>query len=106
MTLFFTGLLLGILLGWLTLGGFLNPAAGQFIAAAGRVVVRILAVVLLAAGTGFFVWGTVGARAQERIAFSLAGTRFFEGASEARAWGSGLLAAGALSLALSFVRAG
>jgi hypothetical protein len=95
MALFFVGLLLGVLLGWLTLGCYLHPALG-------RVCVRIFAVACLSIGLGFLVWAIVGQALGQRI-HNFLGTDFITQSSDAVALGSGLLAAGIAALVLSFV---
>jgi hypothetical protein len=95
MALFFVGLLLGVLLGWLTLGCFLNPGLG-------RLCVRLFAVVALSIGLGFLVWAIVGQALGQRI-HNFLGTDLITQSSDAIAFGSGALAAGIAALVLSFV---
>ncbi len=104
MELFFLGLLLGVIVGWLTLGCYHNPAVRTMVAGIGRTVVWAFAVAAVSAGTGFLVWGIVAqARGEPIVFYPLPGHQLFRGSVEAIAWGAGLLVAGVAAFVLSFL---
>jgi hypothetical protein len=96
MELFFVGLLLGILLGWLTLGCYLNPTLG-------RVCIRVFAVVTLSIGVGFLVWAIVAQVMGQQTRVVSGSRELLSHNSETLALGSGFMVAGVAALVLSFV---
>jgi hypothetical protein len=95
MALFFVGLLLGILLGWLTLWSYLQPAVGRFC-------VRLLGVVATSLGVALLVWAIVAEALRQRV-HPVFGLDIVHESSEALALGSGFLVAGVTALVLSFL---
>jgi hypothetical protein len=96
MALFFVGLLLGVLLGWLTLGCYLHPMLG-------RVCVRIFAVISLSIGLGLLIWAIVAQALHQHTRLELGTSVVVSQTSDAIALGSGYLVAGIAALVLSFV---
>jgi hypothetical protein len=93
---FFLGLFLGILIGWVTLWSFLNPAVG-------RIVIRIVAVVVIGFGVNWIVTPLIDA------ANDVPNPRYESplghgGYGPAFGWGAGGLAAGIMALVFSFLR--
>jgi hypothetical protein len=95
MALFFVGLLLGVLLGWLTLWSYLQPAVGRFC-------VRLLGVAATSLGVALLVWAIVAEALRQRV-HPVFGLDIVHESSEALALGSGFLVAGVTALVLSFL---
>jgi hypothetical protein len=95
MSEFLIGLSLGIVLGWLTLGSYVQPAIG-------RICARLFAVVAISSGVGFLVWGIIAQTLRQEF-HPILGYVVFTQTSEVLALGSGLLLAGIVTLVLSFV---
>ena len=92
---FAAGVILGLLAGSVATAAMFYPGLAKAIA-------RVKAVGLLAVGVGLLVWGIVclSGGQEFKAPFELSVMR---SAVECIAWGSGILAAGVLSLVLGFV---
>jgi hypothetical protein len=102
---FIGGLLLGIILGWITLWSYLSQSVGRFIAWLFMVLARIFSVLALGLGVLTLVWGIIAGATRQNVRFpSDPGLRsIFDHWGEVVATGAGFLTAGVVTLILSFL---
>jgi hypothetical protein len=95
---FVGGILLGVIIGWLSLWSYLSRPAGRFVA-------RLFAVFALGLGALTLVWGIIAGAT--RVSLRFPGDRpLITHWGEMVATGAGFLVAGIASLVLSFVGRG
>jgi hypothetical protein len=91
----------GLFLGGLILGSLITVSLG--FPAVGRVVAKILAVILLGIGFGFLVWAGVSVSRGERLRPPF-GSNIITEIGEAFGWGAGFFLGGIVALVLVFWR--
>jgi hypothetical protein len=93
---FFIGLLLGIVIGWLSIWCYLSPLVARYFA-------RSFAVVVLSIGVGLLTWGIISAVMGGRMGELRLGSIAITHPSEAIGWGTGALFGGTTIMVLSFL---